>query len=78
MKNLTTMKIPAKYTAALELVERDTDGYWAYTNRGWRFTTTTSHTAANDTQAQLMRDIRSIEPCDCLDCLTHGEWFAAE
>ena len=68
MINHTKMRVPKKYEDKLELIERDMDGVWAYTNVGYRFSSTDAHTAVTDTQKELMKDIRSIEPCSCKQC----------
>lgn len=68
MKNTTSIKIPKKYEAALELVEKDADGYWAYTNHGWHSPDMECHTMHEDTQAALLEKIRRVKPCDCEDC----------
>lgn len=73
MNNETKMRIPKKYHDALELITKDVDGVWAYTNPGYRFSTTECHTASADSQKDLMRDIQSIEPCDCEACKKHIE-----
>lgn len=69
MINKTTIKIPAKYVPMLELVEHDSDGYWAYTNAGYYSPEMGCHTIHEDTQAALLAVIRGIEPCDCDLCL---------
>lgn len=70
MLNTTTIKVPKKYEAAIELIEKDIDGYWLYTNPGWCIETMGHgcHVASTDTQAQLMDDMRSIKECDCDKC----------
>ncbi|MFI2856829.1 hypothetical protein ACH6EH_06785 [Paenibacillus sp. JSM ZJ436] len=70
MKNTTNMKIPAKYQPMLDEVTRDSDGYWAYSNKGYMFDEMGCHTASEDTQAALMAVIRSLVPCDCKECVT--------
>lgn len=68
MKNKTGMKIAKKYQPALELVEADFDGTWAYTNPGYKFASTDCHTAVADTQKEVYKDIQSITTCDCQEC----------
>ena len=68
MKNLTTVKIPKKYAIGLEGIDKDFDGYWGYTKKGYMFTNTDSHTAHGLTQKEFMEDIRTMVTCDCKEC----------
>lgn len=68
MVNTTSIKIPKKYEHMLELVEQDSDGYWAYTNVGYYSPYMDCHTMREDTQAALLFEIRRIKPCDCDQC----------
>lgn len=68
MTNNTNMKIPKKYVAMLEEIDRDSDGYWAYSKDGFMFRRMECHTAHEDTQAELMDVIRTLQPCDCDEC----------
>jgi hypothetical protein len=70
MNNTTSIKIPKKYESKLELVERDSDGYWGYTIKGFYFEGMGGecHTAHEDTQHELLQMIRTIKSCDCKHC----------
>jgi hypothetical protein len=68
MINTTTIKIANKYIDGLDEVFKDSDGYWAYTKKGFRFAETESHTAHGSTQKELLSDVRSLEACDCHEC----------
>lgn len=68
MKNSTSIKIPAKYENMLDVVYKDVDGYWAETVAGFMFPSMECHTAHEDTQAELLRVIRTAVPCDCDQC----------
>jgi len=69
VNNSTTIKIPAKYANMLEEVFKDSDGYWAYTAKGFHSPQMGCHTIHEDTQADLMRVIRGVKPCDCVECI---------
>lgn len=69
MNNQTKIKIPKKYESMLDEVFHDSDGYWAISKKGYRFEQTECHTAHDHTQKFLMEYIRSLEVCDCDDCL---------
>jgi hypothetical protein len=70
MENTTSIKIPKKYESKLELVERDSDGYWAYSIKGFQFEGMGGecHTAHEDTQHELLKMIRTVIPCNCKQC----------
>lgn len=68
MKNTTSIKIPKKYQHMIELVEHDSDGYWAYTNNGFYFPSMECHTAHEWNQKDLLEKIRDIEKCECHEC----------
>lgn len=68
MKNLTNIQVPLKYQNMLEEIYHDSDGYWAYTKDGFYFKDMGCHTAHEDTQKDLLRVIRSLQPCNCDDC----------
>lgn len=70
MKNTTTVRVPKKYQPMIELIEHDSDGYWAYSNYGYHFSGMGGdcHTAHEDTHKDLLNMIRTLEPCDCREC----------
>lgn len=68
MKNNTSIKVPKKYQPMLDEVYKDSDGYWAYSKAGYHFPEMGCHTAHEDTQADLMRVVRNVQPCDCGEC----------
>ena len=68
MRNKTSVNVPKKYQFMIDEVYHDSDGYWAYTNKGFRFNDTECHTAHGDTQSQLLQDIRSLGKCECDEC----------
>jgi hypothetical protein len=70
MKNNTSIKVPAKYVSMLSEIDYEgrQDGYWAYSVPGFMFADMGTHTAHEDTQADLLRVIRSLVPCDCKEC----------
>lgn len=68
MINTTTIKVPKKYEGMIQFVEKDCDGYWAYSLPGFYFPDMGCHTAHEDTQAALLEMIRTIKPCDCKEC----------
>lgn len=68
MNNETSIKLPAKYEKFLDEVSKDLDGYWAYTKKGYYFGSMETHTAHEDTQAELLKVIRTIETCECDSC----------
>lgn len=68
MKNSTNMKIAKKYENMIESVDKDFDGYWAYSKKGFMFENTGTHTAHGETQKEFLSDLRSITKCECKDC----------
>jgi predicted nucleic acid binding AN1-type Zn finger protein len=68
MNNTTTIKVAKKYQGMLETIEKDSDGYWAYSNKGFQFAGMGCHTAHEDTQKDLLAMIRTLEPCECEQC----------
>lgn len=68
MKNTTNMKLAKKYEDKVKLVEKDFDGYWGYSEKGFMFKSTGSHTAHGETQKEFLSDLKSITKCDCKDC----------
>jgi len=60
--------IPKKYMQNLELVEKDLDGYWGYSKKGYKFENTGCHTAHGVSQKEFMEDIRSMTICECERC----------
>lgn len=68
MLNTTKINIPKKYQPLLAIVEKDIDGYWAYSKNGYYFPSMGCHTAHEDSQIELMKVIRTITKCDCDAC----------
>lgn len=66
--------VPKKYMENMDEVFKDSDGYWAYTKKGFRFAETECHTAHGKTQKEILSDIRSMEPCDCDECMGIGHF----
>ena len=62
------MNIPKKYQERIQEIFRDDDGYWIYLKKGWRKGDDICHTLAEDTQKQLMWELRQTKPCDCEWC----------
>lgn len=73
MKNNTKIKVAKKYQGMIELIEKDSDGYWAYAKDGFYFGGMGCHTAHEDTQKELLAMIRTLKECDCDDCQSEGE-----
>lgn len=69
MINSTNIKIPKKYEHMIDSIYKDEDGYWAYSKNGHMFELMECHTAHEDTQAELLRVIKSLKPCECDDCI---------
>jgi hypothetical protein len=61
--------IPKKYMEHIDEVYKDSDGWWAYTKKGFQFAGMGCHTAHEDTQHELLKMIRTMEPCDCDQCM---------
>ena len=55
----------------LYIIEKDEDGYWAYSKKGYCFEEMGygCHTAHEDNQLALLEVIRTLEPCNCNECL---------
>lgn len=68
MKNNTSMKIPKKYHAMIDEIVKDSDGIWVYTAKGFYSPEMSCHTIHEDTQAEVLRVIRGISPCNCVEC----------
>lgn len=68
MINNTKIKVAMKYQPMIQLVEKDDDGYWAYSQPGFYFPMMGCHTAHEDTQADLLSVIRTVAPCNCDEC----------
>jgi hypothetical protein len=60
--------IPKKYMQHIKEVYKDADGWWAITKKGYRFAEMECHTAHEDTQHELLKVIRTMEPCECSEC----------
>jgi hypothetical protein len=61
--------IPKKYMQNIIEVYKDSEGWWAYTKKGFKFAGMGCHTAHEDTQHELLKMIRTMEPCDCEQCM---------
>lgn len=68
MKNTTNIKVPKKYQFMIQEIDKDDDGYWAYSKWGFQFKGMGCHTAHEDTQTELLSMIRTLERCDCENC----------
>ena len=68
MRNYTGMKVAKKYEDKIELIEKDMDGVWAYTEKGYKFESSDCHTERQDNQKELYKAIRTVVPCDCKQC----------
>ena len=69
MKNSTNIKVPKKYAERIKEIFHDEDGYWVYTNPGWHNGDDYAlHVIHEDTQAEILQQIRWTEPCDCEEC----------
>lgn len=72
MLNTPNMSVPEKYAKHLAEIDKDEEGYWAYTKKGFYFEAMGHgcHTAHEDTKKALMDKIKTIEKCDCRDCVS--------
>jgi hypothetical protein len=61
--------IPKKYMENITEVYKDSEGWWAYSKKGYRFEGMGCHTAHEDTQKDLLAMIRTMVPCDCEQCV---------
>ena len=69
MINNTNIRVPKKYVERIKEIFHDDDGYWAYTNHGWRNGDDYAlHVIHEYTQAELLQQIKWTEPCDCDRC----------
>jgi hypothetical protein len=68
MKNSTKIIVPRKYIHMIDEIFKDSDGYWAYSSKGYQFDDMFCHTAHEDTQNELLKVIRSLNKCDCNQC----------
>lgn len=62
------MRIPKKYAPRVQEVFKDDDGYWIYLNRGWFWDDPGLHTIHEDTQRELLVQLRYTERCNCPYC----------
>lgn len=71
MTNTTSIKVPKKYQHMIDTIEHDSEGYWAYSKAGYQFAGMGGqcHTAHEDTQKELLSMIRTLEKCECKNCL---------
>lgn len=70
MKNSTNINIPKKYRYQLDEVYKDSEGYWAYSKKGYYFKAMGNHTAHENSQTELLKVIRTLKYCGCDDCLS--------
>lgn len=72
MKNRTVVNVPKMYHPMIKEIYHDSDGYWVHTERGFYAAGTDPwpglHTIHEDTQRELLAQIRAIKPCDCDYC----------
>lgn len=61
--------IPKKYMQNITEVYKDSEGWWAYSKKGYKFEGMGCHTAHEDTQHELLKMIRTMVPCDCDQCM---------
>lgn len=61
-------KLPKKYQSMIEEISKDSDGYWAYSKKGFMFEGMGCHTAHEYTQKELLSMIRTLKPCECKEC----------
>jgi hypothetical protein len=68
--NNTKMKVAKKYLDMLAEIDNEgrDSGIWAYSKKGYQFADMGCHTAHEYSQKDLMKVIRSLEPCDCEQC----------
>lgn len=69
MKNNTTIKVPKKYQRMIDEIDKDMDGYWVYTRKGYYSPDTGTHTIHEYTQHETLKMVRNLQPCDCEKCL---------
>ena len=60
MKNSTKLKVPKKYQHMIDEVQKDCDGWWAYSKDGYIFESTSCHTAHEYNQNDLLKEIRTL------------------
>lgn len=68
MKNNTKINVPKKYEHMIDEIYKDSDGYWVYSKASYMFPNTECHTAHEYTQAEILKEIRTLKPCDCDKC----------
>lgn len=66
----TKMNVAKKYQHMIEEIDNEgrESGLWAYSKKGYRFAYMECHTAHEYNQKELMKVIRTLEPCDCEQC----------
>lgn len=71
MKNNAHMRIPKEYHHMIDEVDRDTDGYWIYTAKGFYASGVGKdcHTINEQYQKDALEQIKLIKPCKCPVCL---------
>ena len=68
MKNSTKIRVPKKYEERVDELYPDSDGYWCYLNRGWHGDDYGCHVIHEDTQREVLNQIKWAEHCDCNYC----------
>lgn len=54
----------------IDEIDHDNDGYWVYSKKGYKFLGMDSHTAHEDTQAEIIEKIEfELVSCKCRECL---------
>ena len=71
--NNTKMKVPKKYVKMLKEIDNEGrhSGIWAYSREGYQFGITGTHTLHEYNQKDLMAGIRTLQKCECKDCIEH-------
>lgn len=68
MKNETSIRIPKKYQKMIKEIYHDSDGYWAYTEKGYFVEGMGCHTIHEDTHKEFLEMMRTIKICNCEEC----------
>ena len=67
------MKVPKKYVKMLKEIDNEGrhSGIWAYSREDYQFGITGTHTLHEYNQKDLMAGIRTLQKCECKDCIEH-------
>lgn len=68
MINGTKIKIPKGLQKRVRELYHDSDGYWLYTNRGYCTYEYGCHTIHEDTQKDVLQQLKFTDTCDCDYC----------